>query len=123
MNNKTFQNNISVFESEFETISTFDFKNPNSRNDTIYFYQINIYSNPGDSFDEDSFNKIPFKIIEHIKYNPNLYLIINSALKDIYHINFHNLNNWLLENQIDLKKCFFIHLTIELRVFQSDKRI
>ena len=109
---QSFQNNIGVFESGFETIPTFEFlNNPNHKDNTIYFYQINIYSNPADSFDEDSvFNKIPYKIIEHIKYNPNLYLIINSSSEGyLPYKNFHNLNSWLLENQIDLKKCFFIH--------------
>ena len=38
-----------------------------------------------DSFDNDSvFNKIPYKIIEHLKYNPNVYLIINVVLRDTY---------------------------------------
>ena len=97
-----YQNNIGYFEDNFEIIPTFDFlENPNQREDTLYFYQINIYSWPADSFDKDSvFNKIPYKIIEHLKYNPNVYLIINASSEGyLPYESFNNLNNWLLEKE------------------------
>lgn len=118
-----YQNNIGYFEDNFEIIPTFDFlENPNQREDTLYFYQINIYSWPADSFDNDSvFNKIPYKIIEHLKYNPNVYLIINASSEGyLPYESFHNLNNWLLEKELKLDKTFFIHANYRISEYALD---
>ena len=67
------------------------------------------------------FNKIPYKIIEHLKYNPNVYLIINASSEGyLPYESFNNLNNWLLEKELKLDKTFFIHANYRISEYALD---
>ena len=108
---QTYQTNISEFVHKHKTISTYQFLQ-NQKSDNVYFYPINIFGSPVDCFEEDNivFDKIHYKVLKELKFNDNLFLIINASSEGFLpYSRFDNLHNWLIDNSIDLKKVFFIH--------------
>ena len=108
---QTYQTNISEFVHKHKTISTYQFLQ-NQKSDNVYFYPINIFGSPVDCFEEDNivFDKIHYKVLKELKFNDNLFLIINASSEGFLpYSRLDNLHNWLIDNSIDLKKVFFIH--------------
>mgnify|MGYP003641054430 CR=1 FL=1 len=100
---KSFDNRLSFLRDKHKTLSSYEYlRKPKEYKNDILIYEVCVYSNADNAFGDTAdlvLDKIPTKIIEAVKNNSNIFILINYSCEGyISEDCLSNINNWVKSN-------------------------